>query len=389
MSVLPAEQRLRVLAALVDGNSVRATSRMTDTNLRTVLRFGVKLGEGAQRLHNRLVRDVSCSLIETDEIWSYVAKKQARVTEIESAAGLGEAYTFVALAMPSRFVVTWKVGKRDETTADAFVKDLRARLVVMPAMTSDGFAPYVSAIGKHMGPGVDYGQTIKNYTKRGRREGGDDHRYEPPRDPFITKKAIFGAPDMDRATTAHVERHNGTMRHFIGRMRRLVYAFSKKPENHRAAVALTYCYYNLCWIPAKLRITPAMAAGVTDHVWELPEFMEAVLTAEPCEAPEKKPLAYRKPEGTARELPNGRGFLRVVQGGGQGPTPSPVTPPPAPVVAMGSAEPTPAPPAPAEPSTGQLDLLAWRPRVRELPPVGSQLSLFGDGLEPPKCNPPE
>ena len=149
------------------------------------------------------------------------------MTPEEHAAGLGEAYTFVALAMPSRYVVTWKVGKRDQATTDAFIADLRARLVVMPAMTSDGLAAYLSAIGTSFGPGVDYGQTIKNYTKSGRKD--DDHRYEPPRVPFITKKAIFGAPDMGRATTAHVERNHGTMRHHIGRMRRLVYAFSKSP----------------------------------------------------------------------------------------------------------------------------------------------------------------
>jgi IS1 family transposase len=366
-NVLAAEKRLAVLAALVDGNSVRATERMTGVNLRTILRFGVQLGEGAQHLHNRLARDLSCSLIENDEIWSYVGKKQARVSAEESAAGLGEAYTFVALAMPSRFVITWKVGKRDEQTADEFVADLRARLVVMPAMTSDGFAPYVPAIGKHMGPGVDYAQVIKNYSAKGRRD--DDHRYEPPRDPFITKRAVFGAPNVGAATTAHIERQNGTMRHFIGRMRRLVYAFSKKPENHRAAVALAYCYYNLCWIPKGLRVTPAMAAGVVDHVWELREFMDAVLSAEPCDTPERKPLAPRKPEGPARELPNGRGLLRLVGGASAPaePSPAPVPPPVAPAVQAPAVAPVEA----SADATGQLDLFAWKPRPR-------QLSLFGE-----------
>src|SRR4051812_46929069 len=131
MPFLAPEKRLAVLAALVDGNGVRATSRMSDVNLRTVLRFGVTLGEGAQRLHNALARDLSSPMIENDEIWGYVRKKQARVTEAENAAGLGEAYTFVALGMPSRFAITWKVGKRDQETTNAFIDDLRARLVVM------------------------------------------------------------------------------------------------------------------------------------------------------------------------------------------------------------------------------------------------------------------
>lgn len=238
VNVLSHEKRLRVLAALVDGNSERAVERMTGVQKKTIGRFAVAIGEGAQRLHDRIARDLTCSLIEVDEIWSFVKKKQARVDPVEDGPDVGEAYTFTGLAMPSRFVLTWKVGKRDQETADAFVADMRARLVVMPSMTSDGFQPYISAVGKSFGPGVDYAQTVKNYRTGAAR--GPDHRYEPPRDPFITKTTVFGAPDIARATTAHVERHNGTLRHHVGRMRRLCYAFSKKLENHKAAVAL-------CW----------------------------------------------------------------------------------------------------------------------------------------------
>lgn len=363
-----------MLAALVDGNSERATERMTGVNRETVGRYALTFGDGAQRLHNRLAVDLSCSVVEVDEIWSFVGKKQARVTEVESAAGLGEAYTFVALGMPSRFVVSWKVGKRDDATTDAFIADLRARLVVMPAMTSDGFAPYIPAIGKHMGPGVDYAQTIKNYRTGAAR--GPDHRYEPARDPFITKRTVFGAPDIKRATTAHIERQNGTMRHHIGRMRRLCYAFSKSPAHHQAAIALCYAHYNLCWVPASLRTTPAMAAGLTDHIWELPEFMDAVLSAPPCEAPQKKPLAPRVPESTARELPNGRGFLRVVPSGAPAVAPpAPVTPPPAPIAPVAvAASGASAPPVETLVDDRQLDLLAWRPTPR----APLQFNLFGE-----------
>ena len=294
-------------------------------------------------------------MIEQDEIWSYVGKKQARVTPEEHAAGLGEAYSFVALGMPSRYVVTWKVGKRDQSTADAFVADIRARLVVMPAMTSDGFAAYASAIGASFGPGVDYGQTIKNYTKSGRRD--DDHRYEPPREPFITKKAIFGAPDMDRATTAHIERNNGTIRHFIGRMRRLVYAFSKNPEHHAAAVSLGYVHYNLCHVLRTTRVTPAMAAGVVRGPWELEELLDALMSVPETGTPAKKPLAPRKPAEPARELPNGRGFLRLVPKG-DGPRPDkpqgPAPAAPAVVAAALTAPPRPRAPAPARPARPAL-----------------------------------
>jgi hypothetical protein len=291
--------------------------------------------------------------------------------------GLGEAYTFVGLTMPSRYAITWTVGKRDQVTADAFIGDMRSRIVTMPTMmTSDGFVPYISAIGREFGPGVDYAQVIKNYRKSGRKD--DDHRYEPPREPFLTKRAIFGAPNLDAATTAHSERQHGTMRHFEGRMRRLVYAFSKDPDHHKAAVSLCYCYYNLCWTPRTMKkITPAVAIGVQKHVWELDEFLDALLSVPETAPPVSVPLAARRPDGSARELPNGRGFLRVVptSGGPSAPSPSPApaTPPPEP------AAPVVAPVEPAADPTGQLDLLAWKPRpAKPLPAPGTQLDLFGE-----------
>ena len=378
VSVLSTEQRLRILAALVDGNSERAVERMVDVERKTIRRFALSLGAGAQRLHDRIVRDLSCSMIQVDEIWSYVQKKQARVDPLKDGPDVGEAYTFVALDASSRMVISFYVGKRDQVSTDIFIADVRARLVVMPAMTSDGFAPYIKAIGASFGPSIDYAQTVKNYRSGGRRE---DYRYEPPRDPFITKKAIYGTPDLDHASTAYVERNNGTMCHHIGRTRRLCYAFSKKIENHRAAIALNYAWYNLGHVVKTLRVTPAMAAGVTDHVWSLEEFMDAVLASAPVEKPTAKPLAHRAPEGPARELPNGRGFLRVVGGGASPAKPSPVPVPP-PV----------APAAPREYITvpiasgpeGQMDLLAWHapPPPPPKPRRMGQLDLFGIEIEP-------
>jgi hypothetical protein len=388
LSKLDRKQQLGVLAALVDGNSERATERLTErleigVTRKTIGKLALTFGTGARWLHNSMAFGLRTEDIEQDEIWSFVKKKQSRVTPAEHAAGLGEAYTFVSLAMPARYVVTWAVGKRDLDTAMLFEADTRARCAVMPKITTDGLAVYPLAIGKHFGPGVDYAQAVKHYTSGGQK---DDHRYEPARDPFLTKHAVFGAPDLDDATTAHVERHNGTMRHFIGRIRRLVLAFSKSPEHHAAAVSLAYCYYNLCWIPRTMRVTPAMAIGVTSHPWDLPEFLDALLTAKPCETPAKQPIAPRAPATTARALPNGRGFLRVVPGSGGAPPPAPAPPPPASPAA-------PAVPAqPPEDATGQLDLLSWRPRSqapatpppvapsRRLPP--GQLSLLGIDFDP-------
>ncbi|MBK9266147.1 MAG: transposase [Polyangiaceae bacterium] len=316
-NVLSFERRLSVLAALVNGNSERAVERMTDVNRRTIRKLALSLGENAIHLHNKIARNLSCPLVQLDEIWSFVRKKQSRVTAKEHAEGLGEAYTFVALDSGSRFVICWKVGKRNEESAKSFVKDLRSRLIVMPAMTSDGFAPYVSAVESSFGRTIDYAMTIKNYTKKGRRD--DDYRYEPPRikngEGFITKKTVFGAPDLDSASTAYIERQNGTMRHLVGRIRRLCLAFSKDPRHHSAAIALGYLHYNMCHVISTLRVTPAMQLGVTDHVWDLRELLKNLLTAEPCPPPDVQPLASRKPEVAHRELPNGRGFLRAIDGG--------------------------------------------------------------------------
>jgi hypothetical protein len=217
---------------------------------------------------------------------------------------------------------------------------------------------------------------VKNYRTGAAR--GPDHRYESARDPFITKKAIFGAPELDRATTSHIERHNGTMRHHIGRMRRLCCAFSKDLDHHKAAVALCHVHYNLCWIPRTTRVTPARAAGATGHAWELAELLDALLSTPDTAAPDAKPLSFPPPQGTAQALPNERGFLRVVDGGGAPPSPHVAPPSPAasPVAAVGNPS-APSPPAEErlEP-TGQLDLFTWRPKPR---PMG-QLSLFGQEL---------
>lgn len=369
MNVLPREKRIAVLAALVEGNSERAVERLTGVNRETVGRLAVELGMGAQRLHDRIARDLMCTQIVADEVWSFCQVKEARVRP-DHAKGAGEAYTFVALDKPSRFAITWHVGKRDAEHARIFVADLRARLLVMPSITTDGFVPYVAAVGAEFGPAVDMAQTVKNYRHKGRRD--DDHRYEPPRGiEFITKKTVYGTPDLDTASTAYIERQNGTMRHRIGRMRRLCYAFSKKVENHRAACALNYAWYNLGTILRTTRVTPAMAAGVTDRVWTIEEFHDAIAAEVlPVEKPKAQPLIHRTPppEQPSRPLPTGRGFLRLVAGGAEPPKGPGIVPAPGP---------RPAPPAPAAAP------------LREAPRTWEQLDLFGAPLGGKNENRPE
>lgn len=368
-NVLPREKRIAVLHALVNANSERSTADLADVNARTVSRLAVEFGTGAARLHDKLARELTCTEIECDETFSFVAKKQKQVKPGDPPE-FGEAYTWTALDRASRFVISFHVGKRSQEHADKFMSDLRARLVVMPELSTDGLAAYPRAVGAEFGLSISYGQMVKQYRSGGR----DDHRYAPGRGvDFIKKTPVFGTPDLAKTSTAHNERNNGTMRHKIGRTRRLAYCFSKRFDHHVASVALGYVWYNLGWIVKGLRMTPGMAVGATDHLWTIEEFHDVIteMAKTPESKPEKKPLVHRTPEGTSRELPNGRGFLRVVQGGGEAPA-SPAGPPP-PIAPV-------APVAPAAASglrfddVGQGDLFSWVPPKRD--PV--QLSLFDE-----------
>jgi IS1 family transposase len=316
-NVLPLAKRVEVIAHLVEGAGIRPTSRLTGVCKQAITALLVSVGAGCDRIHDRLVRDVEARDIQCDEIWSYVRKKQARVTA-EDPPEWGDAYTFVAIARVSKLVISYRVGKRDEANTQAFVADLRARLVVVPQLATDGWQPYPAAIATNFAGAVDYAVVQKNYRK-GRRSDGQpsDHRYEPPRDPFITRIPVSGAPDMTRASTSHVERQNLTMRMQIRRLTRLCNGFSKKVENHQAAIALHFAYYNFCRVHEALRVTPAMEAGIADHVWTIEEMVALALTEHQSEPPRPRPL--RLPDerdgavtAPARPLPNGRGFLRLV-----------------------------------------------------------------------------
>jgi len=371
-NVLSREKRIAVLHALVNANSERSAADLAGVNRETVGKLSLVFGLGAQRIHDRIARELTCTEIECDETFSYVAKKQRQVKP-EDPPEFGEAYTWTALDRASRFIIAFHVGKRNQASADTFIADLRARLVVMPELSTDGLAAYPRAVGAEFGSSISYGQMVKQYRSGGR----DDHRYAPGRGvDFIKKTPVFGTPDLARTSTAYQERNNGTMRHKIGRTRRLVYCFSKRFENHVASVALGYVWYNLGCIVRTLRVTPAMACGATDHLWTIEEFHDAITAAaqEPEAKPEKRPLVHRTPQGPARELPNGRGFLRVVQGGGEAPA-TPAGPPPvapiAPVTPVAGPEAT----ALRFDENGQADLFSWTapPRPKREP---VQLDLF-------------
>lgn len=320
-NVLPRETRTSIIHALCEGNSIRAAERMSGVAKSTILRLALAVGEGCERLHNRIVRGVRAEEIEGDEQWSFVQKKAARVTENDPAEH-GDAWTFVALDRRSKLVISYVVGKRDQASTDAFMMDLRSRVLVIPQLTTDGFAAYRSAVGASFFGAVDFGQVVKQYGY----SRSPDHRYEPARDAnFIKKTSVTGAPAFDRMSTSHVERFNLTTRHTVGRTRRLCLAFSKTLRGHKAAIALGIVAYNFTRIHGSLRVTPAMEAGLTDHVWEVAELVDAALAAEDVTKPEPHTLTPREGTGPVRALPNGRGFLRLVTGG-DAPLPRPVSP---------------------------------------------------------------
>jgi hypothetical protein len=286
-NVLPFATRVDVAAHLVDGTSVNATERLVKVSKKAILRFLLILGEGCARLHDRLVRGVVTSDVEMDEIWSFVQKKQHRCGPNDPSEW-GDTYTFVGLARASRLVISYLTGPRDGPTTFVFAYDLKRRVVTAPGrvhFSSDGFQPYIPAMRAAFGLRVDYGQCVKQYGYKQR----DDHRYEPPRDTdFIRKTPILGVPRFERISTSLVERQNLTIRMHVRRLTRLCNGFSKKRRNHGAALSLHFAWYNFCRVHESLRVTPAMEAGLSDHVWDVAELVRRAL-AEPM--PEPAPLA--------------------------------------------------------------------------------------------------
>ena len=218
-NVLPHSARVRVACQLVEGTSIRATVRLTGVAKATVMRFGVELGEGCARLHDRLVRDVEPAEIQMDEIWGFITKKEARVDRAKDPEEWGDAYTWVALDPHSKLVIAYLTGKRDGEHARRFVLDVKRRILTRAQITSDGLVAYVDAMWEAFGSRVDYGQVVKHYRGGDRRE---DRRYEVGKEQdFITKTRVIGKPREEAMSTSLVERQNLTMRMHMRRLTRM------------------------------------------------------------------------------------------------------------------------------------------------------------------------
>jgi len=273
MNALKPEKKLAVLGALVEGNSIRSTERMTGTHRDTIMRLLVEVGERCQEVLDERMQGFHCRLIQADEIWTFCRKKEQRLTEDEEGnPELGDQYVFVALDPESKLIPTFLVGKRDTATAHRFVQALRERLNGNGRiqLTTDGLRAYLTAVEEAFGADVDYAQLVKLYAA----ENPGPGRYSPPRVSETVSTTINGNPDPRFISTSYVERQNLTIRMMCRRFTRLTNAFSKKLANLKAALALHFAYYNFCRIHQTLRVTPSMAAAVTDTVWGLNDLLE-------------------------------------------------------------------------------------------------------------------
>lgn len=277
MNTLPREKQIEAIAALCEGVSIRATERLTGVNRGTIMALGARVGFGCAKVHNRLMRNLNVSRLEFDEIWQFVGKKRKAVRDTDPDT-VGDQYTYIALAGSAKAIISYYTGKRTHEATYAFAKDVRARVLGAPEISTDGLNSYPWAIERAFQDECSHGVIVKTYAAAG--GAGDEaaRRYSPGDVVAVEVKHVVGRPR--EVSTSYVERQNLTLRMHQRRFTRLTNGFSKKFEHHVAAVALYAAWYNLCRVHETLRITPAMQLGVTDHVWSIGELIDAALDGE-------------------------------------------------------------------------------------------------------------
>lgn len=277
MKRLTRAQRVAVVAALVEGNSLRSTVRLTNVSMPTVLKLLGELGAVCAKYQDVTLRNLGCRRLQADECWSYVYAKAKNVPEkMRGEFGYGDVWTWVALDADTKLVPSWRVGPRDLATAYDFMHDLAERLSHRVQLTTDGLRVYLEAVESAFNNEVDYATLTKVYGT----DPGSETRYSPAKILSSNTEVLIGSPNPKHIATSYVERQNLTMRMSMRRFTRLTNAFSKKLENHIASISLYYMHYNFCRVHKTLRVTPAMAAGVSDHVWSLEEVVGLLEAAE-------------------------------------------------------------------------------------------------------------
>jgi len=291
MNKLSPADRAKVLHLLCEGSSIRSVTRLMNVGKNTVIRLTINAGKACAAYHDEHARNLPSKRIQVDEIWSFTYAKEKNVAAAKVAPDdAGDTWTWTALGADTKFIAAWFVGGRDGECAKWFIEDLAKRLANRVQLTSDGHRAYLEAVEGAFGADVDYAQLVKIYGASPESAKG---RYSPADCIGIKKTRVEGNPEMKHVSTSYVERSNLTMRMHMRRFTRLTNSFSRKVENHAHAVALFTTYYNFVRIHKTLRVTPAMAAGVSDRLWEVADIVALV---EAAEAPAKKRGSYMKRE---------------------------------------------------------------------------------------------
>jgi IS1 family transposase len=271
MNKLDTAKRTQIISALVEGCSIRATVRMTGASKNTIAKLLVELGTACSEYMDKTLVNLPCKLIQVDELWSFVGCKQKQSTAKKLEQGhCGDVWTWVAIDADTKLIPCFMIGQRDPIAARAFMEDLAPRLANRVQLTSDGHKPYLKAVDAAFGSDIDYAMLIKIY---GEIDSQGQRRYSPATCIGCEPRTITGRPDPEKISTSYIERQNLTVRMHNRRFTRLTNAFSKKVENHLASLAIHYMHYNFVRIHQTLRVTPAMAAGVTDRLWSIEDLV--------------------------------------------------------------------------------------------------------------------
>ena len=270
MNQLNIQERAKIISCLVEGCSLRSTVRLTGFSRKGVSRVLVDVGAACAAYHDKAMRNLPCKVLQVDEAWTFTYCKQANIPEqFKDSNGVGDTWTWVAIDADTKLIPAWHVGDRSTDSASVFVQDLKDRLANRVQLTSDGHRPYLEAVESAFGSEIDYAMMVKLFGK----QYGFEGRYSPPKCTGVRRRTIVGKPSKERVSTSFVERQNLTLRMNNRRFTRLTNGFSKKIENHRHSLAIHFMHYNFCRIHQTLRVTPAMEAGLTDHVWSVEEII--------------------------------------------------------------------------------------------------------------------
>jgi IS1 family transposase len=272
MNKLDIKKRAQIINCLVEGSSLRSTSRMTGCSINTVTKLLVDVGKACVEYQDKAFQNLTCKRIQCDEIWNFCYCKEKNVPEEHKGEfGYGDVYTWTAMCADSKIIPSFLVGRRDSECAKVFINDLASRLKNRIQLTTDGYKIYLEAVENAFGGEIDYAMLVKVYEAT---PTNDQRKYSPVECIGAEKKRISGNPDKKYVSTSFVERQNLTMRMSMRRFTRLTNGFSKKVENLFYSIAIHYMYYNFCRIHKSLRVTPAMEAGIADHVWSLEEIVK-------------------------------------------------------------------------------------------------------------------